>query len=234
MTVLLLRLAGPLQSWGAASRFARRDTRHEPTKSGVVGLFAAAQGRHRTDPVDDLAATTYGVRIDQPGQILRDFHTARSIDGSRLMPLSYRFYLSDAVFLAGIEGPRDLLDDLDTAVRDPVFPLYLGRRSCPSSGQLTLGVHAGDLQSVLQHHPWQAAPWWRREQPRHVRLRIIRDTTGPHETGELIRDLPVSFSPERREYDWRLAVHGAPAELTNPDSPPCRGSPDFLAVLDDA
>ena len=45
MSVLLLQLAGPLQSWGAASRFARRSTENAPTKSGLVGLLAAA---HRT------------------------------------------------------------------------------------------------------------------------------------------------------------------------------------------
>jgi len=230
MTVLLLRLAAPLQSWGAASRFVRRETRHQPTKSGVIGLLAAAQGRRRTDPVEDLAGTAFGVRIDQPGRILRDFQTARSLDGSRVMPLSYRFYLSDAVFLAGIHGPRDLLEGLDAAVRDPVFPLYLGRRSCPPSGHVSLGVHDGDLQHVLQHHEWQASPWWRRQQARHLHLPIVRDATGSHEHGELVRDRPVSFSPEHREYDWRLVVHGAPAELTNPAGRPTR-TPDFLAAL---
>ncbi|MDR2895700.1 MAG: CRISPR-associated protein Cas5, partial [Propionibacteriaceae bacterium] len=35
MSTVLLKLAGPLQSWGADSRFPRRTTRHEPTKSGV-------------------------------------------------------------------------------------------------------------------------------------------------------------------------------------------------------
>jgi len=234
MTVLLLRLAAPLQSWGAASRFARRETRHEPTKSGVVGLLAAAQGRRRPDPVDDLAGTAFGVRIDQPGRILRDFQTAQTLDGSRLMPLSYRFYLSDAVFLAGIHGPRNMLEDLDAAVRDPVFPLYLGRRSCPPSGQVSLGVHDGALQHVLQHHQWQASPWWRRQQAQQVQLPIVRDAVGPQETGELVRDRPVSFSPERREYDWRVAVPGAPAELSNPQGRPPSRSPDFLATLGDA
>jgi len=45
MSVLLLRLAGPLQSWGDSSRFATRGTRREPTKSGVIGMVAAALGR---------------------------------------------------------------------------------------------------------------------------------------------------------------------------------------------
>ena len=75
MSVLLLKLAGPLQSWGADSRFTERKTRHEPTKSGVIGLLAAALGRRRTEPVDDLASLCFGVRIDQPGYYECDFQT---------------------------------------------------------------------------------------------------------------------------------------------------------------
>ncbi len=231
MTVLLLRLAAPLQAWGTASRFVRRETRHEPTKSGVLGLLASAQGRRRTDPVEDLAGTSFGVRVDQPGRILRDFQTARSLDGSRVMPLSYRFYLSDAIFLAGIQGPAELLDGLDTALHDPVFPLYLGRRCCPPSGQVSLGLHDGDLQPVLQEFEWQASTWWRRQQGTIVHLPIIRDAAGPNEQGELVRDRPVSFAPERREYDWRVVVHSETAKIINPAGQPPKNAPDFLAAL---
>ena len=45
---LLLRLAGPMQSWGLESRFDQRDTGREPSKSGVLGLICAALGKPRT------------------------------------------------------------------------------------------------------------------------------------------------------------------------------------------
>ena len=41
---LLLWFEAPLQSWGADSRFGRRDTLNFPTKSGVLGLVCAALG----------------------------------------------------------------------------------------------------------------------------------------------------------------------------------------------
>ena len=44
MPTLLLRLVGPMQSWGTTSRFDQRDTGKEPSKSGIVGLLAAAMG----------------------------------------------------------------------------------------------------------------------------------------------------------------------------------------------
>ena len=53
MSGLLLRLAGPLQSWGERSAFGVRDTSAFPTRSGVIGMFAAAEGRNRTAALDD-------------------------------------------------------------------------------------------------------------------------------------------------------------------------------------
>ena len=76
-STLLLRLSGPMQSWGASSRFKQRATEQVPTKSGVLGLLAAAQGRQRTDDLQDLAALTFAVRVDQPGSLLRDYQTAQ-------------------------------------------------------------------------------------------------------------------------------------------------------------
>ncbi|MDX3388362.1 type I-E CRISPR-associated protein Cas5/CasD, partial [Streptomyces niveiscabiei] len=137
--VLLLRLAGPMQSWGSSARFARRGTENAPTKSGVLGLLAAAEGRPRDADLSDLAALRFGVRIDQPGSRLRDFHTAHHADTGKSMPLSERFYLSDAVFVAGVEGDPALLRHLYDAVRAPRFLPYLGRRSCPPSHPLDLG-----------------------------------------------------------------------------------------------
>lgn len=90
MTVLLLKLAGPLQSWGSGSRFTERGTQHEPTKSGVVGLLAAALGRRRTDPVDDLAALDFAVRIDQPGLLESDFQTEHKRKWTRIAPGGFR------------------------------------------------------------------------------------------------------------------------------------------------
>lgn len=113
MTVLLLRLAGPLQSWGTSSRFVHRGTDRAPSKSGVIGLLGAAQGLRRTDPLGELLQLQVGVRVEQAGTMERDFQTARPVDGSKPMPLSYRFYLADAVFLVAVEGEDGLLGGLE-------------------------------------------------------------------------------------------------------------------------
>ena len=67
MATLLLRLAAPLQSWGAESKFDTRRTGREPTKSGVIGLLAAALGIRRDADAEIQglsAALRFGVRVD--------------------------------------------------------------------------------------------------------------------------------------------------------------------------
>lgn len=208
MSVLLLRLAGPLQSWGASSRFARRGTEIAPTKSGVIGLLAAAKGYRRTDPLTEFFGLEFGVRIDQPGQILRDFHTAHSLDGQLSAPLTYRFYLSDAVFLAAVGGEAELLHGLDEALARPRFPLYLGRRSCPPVGPISLGVQDGTVDAVLKEWPWLAADWHRERAwaSQKIRLQIIRDARPGEPITETVPDEPISFDPAHRQHTWRSVV----------------------------
>ncbi|HWH01682.1 MAG TPA: type I-E CRISPR-associated protein Cas5/CasD [Pilimelia sp.] len=206
MSVLLLKLAGPLQAWGSSSRFAYRGTEVAPTKSGVIGMLAAARGLRRTDPLTDLLGLEFGVRIDQPGRVVRDFQTARSLDGRSSAPLTYRFYLSDAVFLAAVGGDRELLCGVAEALDRPRFPLYLGRRSCPPDGRVSLGVHEESLDDALTSWPWLAADWHRRRAARTVRLEIIRDGRPGEPITETVPDEPVSFDPAHRRHTWRVVV----------------------------
>lgn len=206
MTVLLLKLAGPLQSWGSSSRFSRRGTEIAPTKSGVIGMLAAAKGIRRTEPLTELLNLEFGVRLDQPGQILRDFQTAHSLDGRTSAPLTYRFYLSDAAFLAAISGERELLDGLAEALNRPRFPLYLGRRSCPPAGPVNLGVHDDTLDTALTTWPWLAADRYRRRAAHTIRLEVIRDARPGEPVTETVPDEPVSFDPTHRQHTWRAVL----------------------------
>lgn len=217
MSTLLLSLAGPLQAWGTSSRFSYRYTDRQPSKSAVLGLLAAAQGRARTDPIEDLLGLRFGVRCDQPGRTVRDFQTARSLDGERSFPLTYRYYLSDAAFVAAVEGESGMIGAIVEAVRRPAFPLYLGRRSCPPARPLYLDHHPGTLEEALRSAPWQASEWYRRKQPREVELKIVRDSDGSERTGETVRDLPVAFDPSRRQYAVRAVVRET-CSVTNEDA----------------
>lgn len=163
--VLLLRLEGPLQSWGLAARWDVRDTSYEPTKSGVIGLLGAslglARGDARLETLDQKLR--FGVRVEHPGRKITDYQTitdylptaggAYKMSGSKTAStleaarkngapatvISPRDYLEDAAFLVALEarsGGEDELEAAAHAVQHPRWPLFLGRRACPPSRPL--------------------------------------------------------------------------------------------------
>ncbi|GGZ96721.1 type I-E CRISPR-associated protein Cas5/CasD [Streptomyces subrutilus] len=225
MSVLTLRLAGPLQSWGASARFARRTTESAPTKSGVVGLLAAALGRDRSADLSDLANLRFAVRIDQPGTRLRDFQTAHHADTDKAMPVSQRFYLADAVFVAAVAGPDDQIRSLQTALRAPVYLPYLGRRSCPPQGPVDLRTrNTDDPSEALAAEAWQASDWYREQRRKDalVTLTVLAETTTDTTLGDLLRDQPVSFDPRHRRYALR-GVQTTSVDVPNPNFRPPAG-----------
>lgn len=228
MSVLTLQLAGPLQAWGAAARFARRTTESAPTKSGVVGLVAAALGRRRDEDVSDLAGLRFGVRIDQPGTRIRDFQTAHHDDSGKSMPVSERFYLADAVFLAGLEGDNGLLAQVRDAVRAPVFLPFLGRRSCPPGRDIDPSLHEGvALAEVLKAQEWRASDWYqerRRNDPTVDLTLLLEAVSGDGsaaEPADALRDQPLSFDPRHRRYGLRGVV-ARTVTVPNPRAVPVR------------
>jgi CRISPR system Cascade subunit CasD len=219
MNVLLLRLSGPMQSWGVQSRFSVRDTGLEPSKSGVVGLLCAALGRSRTSPVEDLASLRMGVRVDCEGVLSYDFHTAQNVlkagGGQKDTEPSRRYYLADARFLVGLEGEsHDLLVRLDMALRLPIWPLFLGRKAYVPGEPMWLedGLRRGAwLVEVLERYPWLGGA--RREGPELVRL-VLEDPEG----AEVRHDHPLSFA-ERTFAPRRLSMRFIPLPL--PEETPC-------------
>ena len=201
MSTLLLRLAAPLQSWGDESKFETRRTAPYPTKSGVVGLLAAALGisREDDDKLKELSSLKFGIRVDKEGRLLRDYHTV----AAKNPYITQRFYLSDAVFLAGFESSdEELLNRLEAALKSPAYPLYLGRRSCPPTLPLVLGIHEKELYQALSEEKWQLPDWQQKNifYENDRKLRIIIDDSS---SDIIAKDLPISFSKNHRRFGWR-------------------------------
>lgn len=211
MPTLLLRLAGPMQSWGTTSRFDQRDTGKEPSKSGVIGLLAAAQGIDReiwNEDMQSLASLSMGVRHDRAGVPKRDYQTAGcaasdtivKADGSQAKDggvVSDRHYLADAVFLVGLESPdRALLERAHAALNNPVWPLALGRKSYVPSESVWLhgGVVDAPLLDALAAWPWLAAPHKWEAAPEALLVSL----ESADSSGALKMDQPLSSFAERR------------------------------------
>ena len=80
MSSLLLRFAGPAQSWGGPSLFVDRiGTELIPTRSGTLGLLAACLGAPRGGWPQWLDATRLSVRVDRAGEPGEDFHTVNPV-----------------------------------------------------------------------------------------------------------------------------------------------------------
>ena len=220
MSTLLLRLAAPMQSWGTDSRFDTRKTDRIPSKSGVIGLLAAALGLKRDADLTQLNELSFGVRVDREGQLLRDYHTAINPRNRKSPYVTKRYYLSDAVFLVGLASDdTEFLRTLEHALNNPVFPLFLGRRSCPPTLPLCLGIRESGLIDSLTNEPRLTAD--------KTPMRIVTDALDG-EQGTPIRDLPLSFSPFRREYGFRSAVE----RYITHDEPPTETEHDIFAELE--
>lgn len=209
MAVLLLRLAGPMQSWGTQSRFTHRDTDLEPSKSGVIGLLCAAMGKSRDDltAIKGLAGLKMGVRVDRQGTLQRDFHTAKDViiakgDKLKSAELSNRFYLADACFLVGLLGDLRLLEKLQKSLANPIWQMYLGRKAFVPGLPVYLpdGLlpDCGDLLIALNNYCY-LLPQRRRGLPD---LRVEIETEFGH--GDRVKqDQPISFISADRQFGLR-------------------------------
>jgi CRISPR system Cascade subunit CasD len=212
-----------MQSWGTQSRFSIRDTGLEPSKSGIMGLLGAALGKPRVELTGDgfptleqLAALKMGVRVDRPGTMRMDYHTAGGIhrvgedygiaraDASGVGTVtSRRYYLADADFLVGLEGDAGLLGVLDDALKGPRWQIFLGRKSFLPSLPVCLperppwgpGLRDANLEEVLSAYPWLGAFPRRKRDQKPSNLRLIFDSDDP--TGEVRSDVPLTFAERR-------------------------------------
>lgn len=213
MSTLLLRLAAPLQSWGVDAKFDRRGTERTPSKSAVIGLVAAALGRRRNESTEDLQSLCFGVRVDREGTLLRDYHTAKS---DKSAYVTQRYYLADAIFLAGLEGNEDLLAEIEHALRYPAFPPFLGRRSCPPEGKLLLGIRRSKtLLQALREEPWLVSEWAQRREDADVQLRIVTDADDISSGAYYQRDVPLSFDQSHRKFGFRRVREATPLAIYN-------------------
>lgn len=164
-TILILRLDGPLQSWGENAKWDFRDSSTMPTKSGIVGLLGCAMGLERNSEVlVQLARSiTIAVRADRPGVKFVDFQT---VQGDPLMAatgkpkttgntiLSPHAYLQDACFTVFIDTTSEWQERIIAALENPKWCMYLGRKNCvPSRPILARTVEYTDIMEALAEYP---------------------------------------------------------------------------------
>lgn len=211
MKTILLKFAGPMQSWGTNSNFENRHTDFYPSKSGVVGMIAASLGyqRDEDEKIGKLNELSFAVRVDQPGNLLKDYHIARKYKKNGSLERNYvtnRYYLEDAVFVVAISHKDDILmAEIEKNLKSPWFQTFLGRRSLPLTADFFLKSTGNDLIDSLSKIEWQASKWYKDKiKEATVKLEIYSDFyEGGAKQISMRKDRVISFSQMNRQFNYR-------------------------------
>lgn len=208
---LALRLDGPLQSWGFDSQYNRRNTGLMPTKSAIAGMCCAAIGLPRgSDKEQDflekfgrvrmtaIAIPKQGTKKELPVRRLQDYHTVqntRRASGALNTDcvLTHRQYLTDAELGIILEGSAVVLGEIATALADPKWGIWLGRKTCIPSAPVLVGMKEtrDDALRLL------------------IGEKALESFTRQEEVGNFadgrdsLPDTPASFATERRLFSPR-------------------------------
>lgn len=226
---LFLRLEGPMQSWGDHGQWAVRDSRLEPTKSGIVGLVACAWGINADDELRQLSRQIrIGVRCDRPGKPLEDYQT---IGGGYEKPMllqadgylkkipnsdkphieqTWRTYIHDASFLVAVRADAALIEILAEVIQNPCWPVYLGRKSCLPAFPLFAGI--GGFASLEDALCTWGNPSWAQKSVQAVIECLPYEPGAEMRRDELVVSSCMQFAPR---YARTIAVtaHVPPEEI---------------------
>ena len=229
MRHLLLWLEAPLQSWGADSRYGRRDTLPFPTRSGVLGLLCCAMGRggeqrEWLEAMRPCSQTVFafprkGKKEAQIQPLLRDFHMVGSgYDDSdswqnMLVPktaegkkpvgagtkLTHRYYLQDMAFACILEVPDEFAEEVRARLEAPVWPICLGRKSCVPTALVFRGFF--DTPEEAEAHAREIAE-------KAGRIASLKVVEGVDENGNsmTLNDVPLCFGMRKKYADRSVTV----------------------------
>lgn len=215
---MLLWLEGPLQAWGHDSKFSYRDTLDFPTKSGILGMLLSAMGRggKQEELLAKLSSLEHRAYSYSKGKVkqsrVMDYHVVgngydkndkwerwmipRRRDGA--IPntggskLTYRYYIQDGIFavIAGI--PADLSYEAESSFRNPVWPVFLGRRTCVPSAPVFRGVYdsVDEAETVMNEIA--------REEGCVLSFSVLEQNDPEAGDVLILHDVPLCFGPQKR------------------------------------
>lgn len=234
---LLFRIYAPLAAWGDIAVGEVRPSYSHPTRSALLGLLAAACGIERADDAQHAAlaaACRFAVRVDNPGQFLRDYHTVqppktekrpfftrrdellavREQDADAIQTV--RDYYMDALYTVCVWLADDVphpcsLAQLAQRLAAPVFTLYAGRKSCPLAAPLEAQLVGADSIKAA----FDAARWHSPAVPEPVAAPAVFYDECSHAgfDGYEVQKVPRRDAPASRarwQFNQRLEVHARP------------------------
>lgn len=117
----------------------------------------------------------------------------RAKNGQSLAVLTHRQYLTDAFFGVLLEGDASLLKQIADALGNPVWGVWLGRKTCIPTAPVLAGLR-GDREEALQLLIGERAL---------ESLTRQEDVETFGDGRDSLPDMPVSFATERRSFSPR-------------------------------
>ncbi len=207
----------PMQSWGYQSKFDQRTSLSHPTKSGVTGLICAAIGipKNDDDALVEIASLDMIVYVLKYPNRISDFHTvgggfdknknpqniAKTANGKPgNTVVSRREYLLDAKFAIVISGNELLINKIKSALQNPVWGVWFGRKSCVPAEPIFRNIFdsLNDAETFIKTLS---------ENKNEVsKIRKIETAKSFDDATGKIMDIPKSFANDKREYSVRHTV----------------------------
>lgn len=226
MEVLILRLEGPMMSFGAPIVDNRGVIQDHPPLSMLTGLIGNALG-YRHQDFDRLQSLQdrlrFAARLDREGDTFTDFQTVgldqefmkrtgwttrgeredrRGGSASEATHIRHRQYLADARYTVALSlaSDEDTGPDLETvaeALRKPARPLFIGRKTClPAAPLLDGRIQAKNVLEALKDWPAEGVA---------AEEEVGREAWWPADLGGVGREArELSVNDQR---DWANQVH---------------------------
>lgn len=210
MKTVLLKLSGPMQSWGTSSHFVTRNTEYYPSKSAIIGIIAASFGyrRDEDEKINKLNDLDFAVRIDQVGVLRKDFHIASNyidIWNNTDSYLTYRYYLEDSVFVVALSSEDEKwMDEIIYALKHPYFQQFMGRRSCPVPIDFVLKESERGAIDAIKNLSWQASEHYKKRNKEYIADIYADKKLLEGEAYTTRNDRVVSFSQKERKFSPRF------------------------------
>ncbi|KEY59800.1 type I-E CRISPR-associated protein Cas5/CasD [Serratia sp. DD3] len=112
--------------------------------------------------------------------------------------MTYRYYLQDSAFAVVLEVPQTQAESLSDVLQNPVWDLYLGRKSCVPTELIYQGLFE-DTDAA-----WQQAKTLADKKQRLLSYAVIEGEAD----GDIItlNDVPVQFGQHKRYRDRRVTL----------------------------
>lgn len=124
--------------------------------------------------------------------------------------LTHRYYLQNAVFAVLLEVPSDMSDEISNVLKNPVYPIYLGRRCCvPTDFVYQESFESADdaERAAFEKAKEKAAARNEAEQTDKWELtEYFRVVDGETEAGDsfTLNDVPIQFGTQKKYRDRRV------------------------------